>query len=106
LAQERQAENAHSKTVMGIFPNEFVRHKLLDLLGDISLVGYPIIGHLYAERAGHAIHTALAAQIARLQSHYRICTAVEFESAWQTDPALPGKAVLESESALSLSEPR
>ena len=33
------------------FPNEFVRHKLLDLLGDISLIGYPIIGHLYAERA-------------------------------------------------------
>ena len=54
------------------FPNEFVRHKLLDLLGDISLTGYPIIGHLYAERAGHAIHTALAAQIARLSDHYRI----------------------------------
>ena len=61
------------------FPNEFVRHKLLDLLGDISLTGYPIIGHLYAERAGHAIHTALAAQIARLQSHYRICTALDCE---------------------------
>lgn len=62
------------------FPNEFVRHKLLDLLGDISLTGYPIIGHLYAERAGHAIHTALVAQIARLGSHYRICTALELES--------------------------
>jgi UDP-3-O-[3-hydroxymyristoyl] N-acetylglucosamine deacetylase len=78
------------------FPNEFVRHKLLDLLGDISLVGYPIIGHLYAERAGHAIHTALAAQIARLQSHYRICTAIEFESAPPADPALSGIAGLES----------
>jgi UDP-3-O-[3-hydroxymyristoyl] N-acetylglucosamine deacetylase len=59
------------------FPNEFVRHKLLDLLGDISLTGRPIIGHLYAERAGHAIHTALVDQIARQQSHYRICTAPE-----------------------------
>jgi UDP-3-O-[3-hydroxymyristoyl] N-acetylglucosamine deacetylase len=63
------------------FPNEFVRHKLLDLLGDISLTGYPIIGHLYAERAGHAIHTALAAQIARLSDHYQICTALDFEPA-------------------------
>jgi UDP-3-O-[3-hydroxymyristoyl] N-acetylglucosamine deacetylase len=54
------------------FPDEFVRHKLLDLIGDISLVGHPIIGHLYARRAGHAIHTALADQIARLTSHYRI----------------------------------
>jgi len=47
------------------FPNEFVRHKLLDLLGDIALVGFPIIGHLRAERAGHAIHTALAERILR-----------------------------------------
>jgi UDP-3-O-[3-hydroxymyristoyl] N-acetylglucosamine deacetylase len=56
------------------FPDEFVRHKLLDLLGDISLTGYPIIGHLYAERAGHAIHTALAEQIARRKTHYEIRT--------------------------------
>ena len=61
------------------FPNEFVRHKLLDLLGDISLTGHPIIGHLYAERAGHAIHTALVDQIARLRSHYQIRTVEEFD---------------------------
>src|SRR5207249_1358400 len=47
------------------FPDEFVRHKLLDLLGDISLVGYPIVGHLYAEKAGHAIHSALADLVVR-----------------------------------------
>ena len=63
------------------FPNEFVRHKLLDLLGDISLIGYPIIGHLYAERAGHAIHTALVDQIARLKDHYQICTSLDLEPA-------------------------
>jgi UDP-3-O-[3-hydroxymyristoyl] N-acetylglucosamine deacetylase len=61
------------------FPDEFVRHKLLDLLGDISLIGHPIIGHLYAERAGHAIHIALVDQIARLKDHYQICTALELE---------------------------
>ncbi len=61
------------------FPNEFVRHKLLDLLGDISLTGYPIIGHLHAERAGHAIHTALAERITRLKSHCKICTAPDLE---------------------------
>jgi len=63
------------------FPNEFVRHKLLDLLGDISLIGHPIIGHLYAERAGHAIHTALVDQIARLRDHCEICTALDLEPA-------------------------
>jgi UDP-3-O-[3-hydroxymyristoyl] N-acetylglucosamine deacetylase len=64
------------------FPNEFVRHKLLDLLGDISLTGYPIIGHLYAERAGHAIHAALVDQIARNRNHYQICTLQDFEPAF------------------------
>jgi UDP-3-O-[3-hydroxymyristoyl] N-acetylglucosamine deacetylase len=59
------------------FPNEFVRHKLLDMLGDISLTGHPILGHLYAERAGHAIHTSLAERIVRLKSHYTIRTAAE-----------------------------
>jgi UDP-3-O-[3-hydroxymyristoyl] N-acetylglucosamine deacetylase len=63
------------------FRDEFVRHKLLDLLGDISLVGYPIIGRLYAEKAGHATHAALADQIARLKNHYRICTLAEHEPA-------------------------
>jgi UDP-3-O-[3-hydroxymyristoyl] N-acetylglucosamine deacetylase len=64
------------------FPDEFVRHKLLDLLGDISLTGRPIIGHLYAERAGHAIHTALADQIARLTTHYEVCTAADLQSTY------------------------
>ncbi len=62
------------------FPDEFVRHKLLDLLGDISLVGYPIIGHLYAERAGHAIHAALADQIARKKNRCRVCTLPDLEA--------------------------
>ncbi len=62
------------------FPDEFVRHKLLDLLGDISLVGHPIIGHLYAEKAGHAIHAALADQMARQKDHYRICTLSDLDA--------------------------
>ena len=65
------------------FPDEFVRHKLLDLLGDIALVGFPVIGHLRAERAGHAIHTALAERILRSQDRYHICNAVEPEEVLQ-----------------------
>ena len=45
------------------FANEFVRHKVLDLIGDFSLLGVPFIGHLIAERSGHAIHTRLVQQI-------------------------------------------
>ena len=45
------------------FEDEFVRHKILDAIGDLSLVGFPVIGHLVAHRAGHALHTAFAARI-------------------------------------------
>jgi UDP-3-O-[3-hydroxymyristoyl] N-acetylglucosamine deacetylase len=45
------------------FVNEFVRHKILDLIGDFSLLGVPFIGHLIAERSGHSIHTRLVQQI-------------------------------------------
>jgi UDP-3-O-[3-hydroxymyristoyl] N-acetylglucosamine deacetylase len=45
------------------FPNEFVRHKILDLIGDVALLGFPFIGHIHAERSGHALHTKLVEQI-------------------------------------------
>ena len=38
------------------FPDEFVRHKILDLIGDLSLMGSPLIGHFKAHRAGHDLH--------------------------------------------------
>jgi UDP-3-O-[3-hydroxymyristoyl] N-acetylglucosamine deacetylase len=43
------------------FPDEFVRHKVLDLVGDLALVGRPVTGHVVAHKAGHAMHAALAA---------------------------------------------
>jgi UDP-3-O-[3-hydroxymyristoyl] N-acetylglucosamine deacetylase len=45
------------------FDDECVRHKILDVIGDMALVGYPVIGHLVAHRGGHALHTAFAAQV-------------------------------------------
>ena len=45
------------------FEDEFVRHKILDAVGDLALVGYPVIGHLVAHRAGHALHTEFAGKI-------------------------------------------
>jgi UDP-3-O-[3-hydroxymyristoyl] N-acetylglucosamine deacetylase len=38
------------------YPDEFVRHKILDLIGDLSLLGYPLLGHFRADRAGHRLH--------------------------------------------------
>jgi UDP-3-O-[3-hydroxymyristoyl] N-acetylglucosamine deacetylase len=45
------------------FEDECVRHKILDAVGDLSLVGYPLIGHLVVDRGGHALHTAFAAKL-------------------------------------------
>jgi UDP-3-O-[3-hydroxymyristoyl] N-acetylglucosamine deacetylase len=45
------------------FEDEFVRHKMLDVVGDLALIGYPLLGNLVVERGGHALHTALAAKI-------------------------------------------
>lgn len=48
------------------FSNEPVRHKLLDLVGDISLLGYFPLAHLLAYKASHRLHAQLAAQLAQL----------------------------------------
>ncbi len=57
------------------FEDEFVRHKMLDAIGDLALVGYPIIGHVVAHRAGHALHTAFAAKLLQERDAWRIVEA-------------------------------
>jgi len=56
------------------FPDECCRHKALDLIGDLALIGRPLLGHVIAERAGHAMHTALVARIMSDASLYDIVT--------------------------------
>ena len=45
------------------FPDEFVRHKILDLVGDLFLLGRPLIGHVVARNGGHALNHRLVAAI-------------------------------------------
>jgi len=45
------------------YPEEFVRHKLLDLIGDLSLIGRPLKGHIIAIKPNHAANCALATQL-------------------------------------------
>jgi UDP-3-O-[3-hydroxymyristoyl] N-acetylglucosamine deacetylase len=56
------------------FRDECCRHKALDLIGDLALIGRPLLGHVIAERAGHAMHTALVAKIMSDPSLYEIVT--------------------------------
>ena len=57
------------------FEDEFVSHKILDANGALALVGYPVIGHLVAHRAGHALHTAFAAKILEEAHAWRLVAA-------------------------------
>jgi UDP-3-O-[3-hydroxymyristoyl] N-acetylglucosamine deacetylase len=57
------------------FEDEFVRHKILDVIGDLSLVGHPVVGHLVAHRGGHALHTAFAARILEEADAWRLVDA-------------------------------
>ena len=45
------------------FPDKFVRHKVLDLLGDLFLLGGPLIGHVTARRSGHQSHVAFVKRL-------------------------------------------
>jgi len=54
------------------FPDEFVRHKVLDLIGDLALAGRRIQGSVIAERAGHAMHTALVQRLLRDRSAWEL----------------------------------
>jgi UDP-3-O-[3-hydroxymyristoyl] N-acetylglucosamine deacetylase len=55
-------------------PDECCRHKALDLIGDLALLGRPLLGHVIAERAGHAMHFALVSRIMSDPSLYEILT--------------------------------
>jgi len=56
------------------FADEFVRHKILDAVGDLSLLGHPLLGHVVAYRAGHALHTKLVAKLRATPEAYRLVT--------------------------------
>jgi UDP-3-O-[3-hydroxymyristoyl] N-acetylglucosamine deacetylase len=56
------------------FPDECCRHKVLDLIGDLALLGRPLIGRVIAERAGHAMHAALVQRIMEDPSCYDLLT--------------------------------
>jgi UDP-3-O-[3-hydroxymyristoyl] N-acetylglucosamine deacetylase len=61
------------------FPDEFVRHKVLDLIGDLALAGHRIFGRVVAERAGHAMHTALVSRLLADRTAWDLITLPQLE---------------------------
>lgn len=62
------------------FADECCRHKALDLIGDLALIGQPLLGQVIAERAGHAMHVALVSRIMSDPSCYEVVTLDQLEA--------------------------
>ncbi len=76
------------------FPDEYVRHKVLDLIGDLALAGRRIEGHVVAERAGHAMHTALVSRLLKDRSAWELAhVPVEAAPVAKAAPARTGSAL-------------
>ncbi|QNI36883.1 UDP-3-O-acyl-N-acetylglucosamine deacetylase [Edaphobacter albus] len=67
------------------FSDEFVRHKVLDLIGDLALAGRRIEGSVVAERAGHAMHTALVQRLLRDRSSWELAHGHEEAQEMKTE---------------------
>lgn len=61
------------------FADEFCRHKMLDLIGDLALLGHPVAGHVVAHRGGHAMHYSLVSRLLKDQAAWRLVDASQLE---------------------------
>ncbi len=67
------------------FPDEFVRHKILDLVGDLHLLGRPVVGHVIGKNAGHALNYQLVVAIQKACAAERRRAAVPRQAARERD---------------------
>ncbi len=79
LAQGGSLDNAIVLTENGMlnenplrFKDEFVRHKILDIIGDFALLGMPMLGKIKAEKSGHAIHAAMMSKLLKTENAWEI----------------------------------
>jgi UDP-3-O-[3-hydroxymyristoyl] N-acetylglucosamine deacetylase len=63
------------------FPDEPCRHKALDLIGDLALIGRPLLGRVVADKAGHAMHAQLVKRIMSDPSLYEVVTYDQVKAA-------------------------
>ena len=57
------------------FSDEFVRHKILDIIGDIALLGMPVLGKIAAEKSGHSVHAQLMSKLLKTEGAWEIAEA-------------------------------
>src|SRR5262249_1450986 len=100
LIRGASTENALVLTRDGIqnpplrYADEFVRHKILDLIGDLALIGKQVLGNVVADRAGHAMHTALVSRLLRDRTLWEETTMPEERDEESISESAPDQQVL------------
>jgi len=100
LIRGASSENALVLTRDGLvnpplrYSDEFVRHKILDLIGDLALIGKQVLGNVVADRAGHAMHTALVSRLLRDRTLWEETTIAEESHDQYINSELPAEHVL------------
>ena len=62
------------------FDDEFVRHKILDIIGDVALLGMPVLGKITAEKSGHAVHAALMSKLLKTDGAWEIVNSEQLQT--------------------------
>jgi UDP-3-O-[3-hydroxymyristoyl] N-acetylglucosamine deacetylase len=66
-----------------------VRHKILDAVGDLALLAHPLVGHLEANKAGHALHAAVAQKLLATPSAWELVPRPAIPALEASSPAAP-----------------
>ena len=77
------------------FDDEFVRHKILDFIGDISIVGSPIIGHFVIKKSGHYLNQYMLRKLMESKKHWKVMTFKTPEECIKTNVTIPAFGALQ-----------
>ena len=77
------------------FDDEFVRHKILDFIGDISIVGSPIIGHFVVKKSGHFLNQQMLKKLMESKKHWKVMTFKTPEECTKTNVTIPAFGALQ-----------
>jgi len=81
------------------FKNEFVRHKILDFIGDLSIIGAPVIGHFIVEKSGHFLNQCMLKELMKSKKHWKELTFESSEECTKNSIKIPAFGMLDPVSA-------
>jgi UDP-3-O-[3-hydroxymyristoyl] N-acetylglucosamine deacetylase len=77
------------------FKDEFVRHKILDFIGDLAMIGSPVIGHFVVEKSGHFLNQLMLKRLMKEKKKWKILTFESPEECSKNSVKIPAFGVLE-----------